>query len=536
MRRGVQSAQIAEEARMDARTLRVTLSACIAAWLAACSATPPRADDKPVAEAVAPVAQTPATDYVAVEEGTHPAGESGFRLLTKPSNALMSRLALADQAAQAIDLQSFIFNDDATGRLVAHHLLDAADRGVRVRLLVDAMDSRDPDLFDALDAHRNIEVRLFNPFGSRDPGKLATLGQMLMEFQRLNRRMHNKSFIVDNRIAIVGGRNIGDEYFDADGDSNFRDLDLLAIGPVVRNASNAFDTYWNDETAVPANAFGSKYDGPQGLATLRARLDKNERRFERSDYAQAVVAELPHGATEVRPGDWFWGPAELVADAPGKVEARGDQPALRIGPRLQQVLEAAQSEVLITSPYFVPGESELAQLAGLVKHGAHVSVLTNSLASTDHATVHAAYSQRRHALLDGGVRLFELRPRPEQAPSAAAATSGGDVALHAKSFVVDRRYVFVGSLNLDPRSKLLNTEMGVIVDNPALAAAIADYFASATAPANAYEVVRDKDSGHLRWVTEDDGRRVELTHEPDAGLRARIKVLLGKLLPIDNLM
>lgn len=520
---------------MEARSVRLILAGWLVAALAACASSPPRVD-KPVSEAVVPAVDTPATKYVAAEERSQTPGHSGFRLLTLPTNALMSRIALADQAARAIDVQTFLFNDDATGRLVADRLLDAADRGVRVRLLVDAFYSPEPDLLDALDAHTNIEVRLFNPFGSRDPGVLSTLGQMLLEFRRLNRRMHNKSFIVDNRVAIIGGRNIGDEYFDASGESNFRDLDLLAIGPVVRDASRAFDDYWNDEAAVPASAYGSRYNDADSLQKLRARLDTNLRQFVQSDYAEAIVAELPHGATQVRPGAWFWGPAELVSDQPEKVEARDDQPGLRIGSRLRQVLDAAQSEVVMTTPYFVPGEAEIQHLLGLVRRGVEVSVLTNSLASTDHATAHGAYSERRRPLVEGGVRLFELKPRPGQAPSEAREASGGDVSLHAKSFVVDRRYVFVGSLNMDQRSKLLNTEMGVIVDNAALAAAVADYFASATSPANAYEVVIESPGSPLRWATDDNGQRVLLEHEPEAGLRRRAKALLAKLLPVDNLM
>jgi putative cardiolipin synthase len=520
---------------MDARPFYLSLATSLLVVLAGCSASPPRVA-KADSVAVAPVADTPATGYVAAEEQAHAADQSGFRLLTKASNALMSRIALADQAAEAIDIQTFLFSDDDTGRLVAKHLLDAADRGVRVRLLVDAIESPDPALFDALDAHPNIEVRLFNPFGTRAPGKLSAIGQMLREFGRLNRRMHNKAFIVDNRVAIVGGRNIGDAYFDASEGSNFRDLDLLAIGPVVRDASVAFDAYWNGETAVPTSAYGSRHDHPEGLAALRARLDKSMRKFEQSDYADAIVAELPHGATEVKPGAWFWGRAELVADQPEKVESNVDLPALRIGPRLHEILDAAQSEVIMTTPYFVPGEADIAQLLGLVRRGAKVSVLTNSLASTDHALVHGAYAERRHALLEGGIHLFEVKPRPTQAPSAAAQTSGGDIALHAKSFVVDRRYVFIGSLNMDQRSKLLNTEMGLIVDNAELAQAVALYFQTATAPANAYEVVIEPGGSNLRWETEDNGKRVELTHEPGAGLGRHVKSLLARMLPVDNLL
>ena len=520
---------------MDASALRRGVAAvalCLAPLCAA--ATPPV--EKPVTEAAVPVTDTPATEYVVAEQAAHPPGESGLRLLTRANNALMSRVALADQAARSIDLQTFLFNDDATGRLVADRLLDAADRGVRVRLLVDALDAPGPALLDALDAHENIEVRLFNPFRNRDPGRLSAMRQMLLDFHRLNRRMHNKSFIVDNQVAVIGGRNIGDEYFDASADSDYRDLDLIAIGPVVRDASRYFDAYWNGDAAVPLTAYPGKDHGRRALAELRGRLDTSARKFAESDYAQAMVAELPHGATEVRKGEWFWGPAELVADQPEKIAADGDQPALRIGPRLRQLLDAATQEVVMTTPYFVPGKPDIAQLLGLVARGVKVGVLTNSLASTDHATVHAAYSERRRALLEGGVRLFELRPRPESAPSAAIAESGANVALHAKSFVVDRRYVFIGSLNMDQRSKLLNTEMGVIVDNPALASAVADFFAASTTPANAYEVRIDKPGADLVWVTEDHGQPVRIKHEPEAGLRRRAKVLITRLLPVDNLL
>jgi putative cardiolipin synthase len=513
---------------------RAALAAALLVLVAACG-TLRHEVAKPVSEAVPPTVDSPATAYVAAEEVAHPPGQSGFRLLTLATNALMSRIALADQAARTIDLQTFLFNDDPTGLLVAEHLLQAADRGVRVRLLVDAIDTP-PALFDALDAHPGIEVRLFNPFNTRDPGKLSSVAQMLFEFRRLNRRMHNKSFIVDNQVAVIGGRNIGDEYFDADPAANFRDLDLLAIGPVVRDASRSFDQYWNDETNLPAQAWRSKDDPAAALAKLRERLARNVRRFEQSDYAQAVVAELPHGATEVRPGEWFWGPAELVADAPEKAELAEDQPALRIGPRLQQVIAGAQHDVIMTTPYFVPGDADVARLLALVKRGVHVSVLTNSLASTDHATVHAAYSERRRTLLEGGVRLFELKPRPAVAPSTALAGNDAEVALHAKSFVVDGRHVFVGSLNLDQRSKLLNTEMGVIVDHAGLGEAVTKYFVAATAPNNAYEVKVDSPGAPMRWVTEENGQIVALTHEPEAGLKRRLKVILTRLLPIDNLL
>jgi putative cardiolipin synthase len=517
------------------------LSPLLAASLA--FAAPPPVDvatpssrpaDTSASAAPATTSPSPAGDTEAAV-AAQPTGHSGFRLLSRSTNALMSRLALADQAKETIELQTYIFNDDDTGRLVADRLLKAADRGVAVRLLLDAFESPDPQVFDALDAHANVEVRLFNPFRLRDPGTLSTLGQMLLEFSRLNRRMHNKSFIVDGRVAIIGGRNIGDEYFDAADGANFRDLDLLAIGPVVGDARRAFDVYWNDEASVPLHAFGDERRETEDLDDLREDIAESLREFSESDYAEAVVAELPDGPTAARAGEWFWGPAEMVADHPDKGEAGGDQPGLRIGPRLRQVLDAARTEVLMSTPYFVPGEDDIAHLVGLVRRGVDVAVLTNSLDSTDHASVHGAYAERRRPLLEGGVRLFEMRLRPERAPSPAVAANDANVALHAKSFVVDRRYVFIGSLNMDQRSKLLNTEMGLIVDNAELGAAVARWFEGATTPAAAYQVGLD-DDGALRWISEEDGERVIHTREPEGGVGRRAGAALSRLLPVDHLL
>jgi putative cardiolipin synthase len=517
--------------------MRRSLVLLAALALTACTGLPV-ARHKPVSQAVAPVA-TPALGHVRTEAAAQPADHSGFRLLTLGTNALMSRIALADRAAKSIDLQTFLFEDDATGRLLADHLLGAADRGVRVRLLLDVgFESGDAAFFDALDAHENIEVRLFNPFSSRNPGKLARWAQLLLEFRRLNRRMHNKAYIVDNTVAIVGGRNIGDAYFDASAEDNLRDLDLLAIGPVVPAASRSFDTYWNDEAALPNSAWGGADDAAAALVALRPALKHDARTFAESDYAQAVLAELPHGPTEARPGEWIWGRATVVADPPEAIDADRDERGLRIGAQVKQAFDASQSELLLLTPYFVPSREELARFATLEARGVSVRVLTNSLASTNHAIVHAGYSQRRRALLARGVELFEYRPRPAQRRTPALAGSAGEITMHAKSFVIDRRYTFVGSLNLDPRSQLLNTEMGIIVDSPELADALARYFAAATRPTNAYRVAIDPDAPGqpLRWHAEVDGRAVVYTREPEAGLKSRLKTWLGKVLPIDGLL
>jgi putative cardiolipin synthase len=514
------------------------LPALLAALLLTACTGVPTVRDKPVSTAIAPAPVTPGSRYVQAQTAERPADQSGFRLLTLGTNALMSRVALVDQAARSIDLQTFLFADDATGRLLADRLLAAADRGVRVRLLLDVgFAPDDASLFDSLDAHPQIEVRLFNPFASRDPNKLARWAQMLLEFRRLNRRMHNKALVVDNTVAVVGGRNVGDEYFDAAQD-NLRDLDLLAIGPVVPQVSRAFDTYWNDPAALPNSAWGGVDDAAVALQALRPRLKRDARRFAQSDYAQAVLAELPHGATEVRPGEWFWGPATVVADPPRAIDADHDDAGLRIGAQVAQAFDAAASELLLISPYFVPSREERDRFAALERRGVAVRVLTNSLASQNHALAHAGYAQRRRDVLAAGVELFEYKPRPATTGSPTLDDSAGPMTMHAKTFVVDRRYTFVGSLNLDPRSQLLNTEMGIVVDSAPLADAVARYFAAATQPANAYRVefASPGRGGPLRWRTQQDGQPVVLKHEPEAGLGRRLKVLIGRLLPIDGLL
>ena len=494
----------------------------------------------PTAIAVKGAAVTP-KEAAVVAQVANPSDASGFRLMTLSTNALLSRVSLADQAEHSIDLQYYIFKNDATGRLIALHLLQAADRGVHVRILLDDLNLVDEvRMFNALDSHPNIEVRLFNPYHSPRPSMMSRIAQHLLEFRRLNRRMHNKAFIVDNNVAVIGGRNIGDEYFDAKVDNNFRDLDVLAIGPVVPAATRSFEAYWGSNAAHPVTEYASKTDPAIDLVGLRTNLEKNARNFDDSAYKQAAADDLPNGASADRPGNWFWGPATLVADQPEKIETGPERTDLRIGPELKTLIQNAQSEVLLMSPYFVPSKQDETNFIALAQAGIAFKVLTNSLASTDELAVHEGYSDHRHALLKGGVQLFELKPAAGVKMTATDIGTSSGVSLHAKSFVVDRRYVYIGSLNMDQRSKLLNTEMGVVVDSPLLAKAVAEFFNTATLPANAYQVVLGAPDGShpsdLHWHASKDGKDVDYDSEPDAPMHRRIDVMLLKLLPIDALL
>ncbi|WP_040673409.1 MULTISPECIES: phospholipase D-like domain-containing protein [Rhodanobacter] len=517
--------------------IKVVGSTMLGLALAACS--PPAPVVKPVSTALPPAMGTPAARYVHGEADRH-RDQSGFRLLMRSTNALMSRVALADHAQRSLDLQYYIFDNDATGRLMAQRLLAAADRGVRVRLLVDDINaSQAIDLFDALDTHPNIEVRLFNPFATKSPSLLSKATQFLLDTHRLNRRMHNKSFIADGNVAIVGGRNIGDAYFDAGEDTNFRDLDLVAIGPVVNQASHAFDEYWNCDAAYPVKAFHGKHADHYDLAKLRIELAHDARAFAQSDYAQATLDNLPHGASADRPGNWFWGPATLVADQPSKIEAGPDQPQLRIGPDIEAMTDAAQHELLLISPYFIPGERGTAYLEALARRGVKVKVLTNSLASNDEPIVYSGYSRYRRPLLESGVQLFELQPAAgAPQPATSGGTSSG-VSLHAKAIVVDRQKVFIGSMNMDARSKLLNTEMGIIVDCPPLAAAVTEFFDTATLPEYAYHLSLKVDGsaqGVMQWQATEHGKPVTYDHDPGVTTSRRVEVQMLKLLPLESLL
>ncbi len=418
--------------------------------------------------ALPPVADTPSTRYVASETNAH--GEaSGFRALISNTNALMSRIVLIDHAEHSLDLQYYIFDNDATGRLVAQRIVAAADRGVRVRILLDDLDitgQGQDNVLDALDAHPNIEVRLFNPFHIRSRSIFSKMGQFVVDGKRLNRRMHNKAFIVDGMQAVIGGRNIGDAYFDAGDQIHFRDLDVLAIGPVVPKISAMFDGYWNSQMSYPVTAYTSIHASAEDLAHLRVALAHDARAFAESDYAQALSETLPNGPSADRKGYWFWGPAKFIADNPDKADPDRDGETRPMGSQLRQMLDGAQSEALLISPYFIPGENGVKHLAEMAGRGVTIKVLTNALAATDEPEVHARYAHYRIPLLEAGIDLFELRPAPgKPPPTDAHGTSSGE-SLHAKSMIVDKRTVFVGSMNLDPRSRKLNTEMGVIVDCP----------------------------------------------------------------------
>jgi phosphatidylserine/phosphatidylglycerophosphate/cardiolipin synthase-like enzyme len=481
----------------------------------------PRSIERPHSTALSDTSNTRLGRALAQLVKANP-GRTGIHALDNARDAFAARVVLARAADRSLDVQYYIWHHDTSGSLLAHELWQAAERGVRVRLLLDDNDTRGADeAIAALDAHPNIEVRLFNPYANRG----FRLVELATDFARLNRRMHNKSFTADNQAAIVGGRNVGDEYFGAESAVAFADLDVLAIGAVVPEVSAAFDAYWNSESAYPAAS----------LIAAGGRLpplEKIEDRPEAARYLEAVratplVRVLLSGNLPLD-----WAQARLVQDDPAKVRQPPERTELHLLPRLEAAMGKPTREMDLVSPYFVPTQDGTAALGTLAQSGVRVRVLTNSLAATDVSPVHAGYAKYREALLRAGVRLYELRPLVDKSEvkDKDRAAGSSDASLHAKTFALDRSRIFIGSFNFDPRSARLNTEMGIVVESGALAARLSQAF-DREIPNIAYEV-RLASEGGLEWI-EGSARH---TSEPGAGLMKRLWIGFLSILPIEWLL
>lgn len=523
--------------RRPAAWLLHAIAALLLAVLAGCAV--PRADvPRPPSAAWAQPQDTALGRAYAAPLAQRP-GESGLYALPSGLEALTLRAALADAAQRTLDLQYYILRADTSTELLMARVWRAAQRGVRVRLLVDDLDALGKDLDLATFASfPNIEVRVFNPFSVRGSFGISHLLEVIGHGPRLNRRMHNKLWIADNAMAVVGGRNLGDEYFDASGSVNFNDLDVLAAGPVVPQASASFDAYWNSEWAVPIQAFVRQPPGDAQRDEFARGLQERLTGFRDTDYGRAVRdtglgRALRKGALPLT-----LAPAQAVADPPSKVAVHdGAEPVPALfSQRVRPLVAAAHRELILISPYFIPTDAGIAGMAALVQRGVRVRILTNSLASADTVPLaHAGYSRKRGRLLDAGVELHEMRPDADEAATRRPIQPSLGAYMHTKAIVVDRRHVLVGSMNLDPRSRLTNTEVGLLIDSPAFGAGLGRLFDDAVQPARAFRVTRREgppDAVLLRWTTEDEGRPAEFDTEPLAGWWKRaLSVLLQTLAP-----
>jgi putative cardiolipin synthase len=493
--------------------------------LGGCAHLPERV---PVADefALAPAIDGALAQRVAPAEARH-AGQSGFRLVGTGTEAYALRAYSAQAASGSLDIQTYIWHADLTGKLLARQALLAADRGVRVRILVDDLDARAKNEgLAALDAHPRMEVRLYNPMASRS-GSLRMAGEFGTNFKRLNHRMHNKSWIADNRIALVGGRNLGDEYFGAHDGTNFVDLDFLMVGPVVRDASANFDRFWNSPSNYPIAQLAPAAVTDAALARLRIVLELAQAELTAGPYAQVLredpeVQALLDGGTRLH---WAtqW---RFVSDDPMKARLPLSERSAVLK-LLLPAMHQARSELRLISPYFVPGPLGTEQLVAVRKSGVAVDVLTNSLAANDVAAVHGGYMRSRPTLLRNDITMWELKPTGSPDSRFSLSGSSGS-SLHTKAMITDDAAVFVGSYNLDPRSTSLNTEQGVLVTHPALAAELTDIFEREIQGNRAWKVSLQDD--RLAWS---DGTQT-VHEEPGATTSQRFQAWLMKVLPVQS--
>lgn len=506
----------------------VFVVAALASLIAGCASLP-SLEPRIATSAPTDTSDTRLGRSVAAGVAAHP-GKTGIHPLPRPHDAFATRVLLAAAAEKSLDAQYFIWHGDQVGTLLFEALWRAAERGVRVRLLLDDLNTGglDPTIA-VLDAHPNIEVRLYNPLVERN----ARLLNFLTDFSRVNRRMHNKSFTADNRVSVVGGRNIGNEYFAAGSGVVFADLDVIAVGAAVPEVSKAFDLYWNSDSAYPAARFAGAPE-PDGAAGLEARFAATRADPDAVAYAEAVrsapiVPELLGGRLALE-----WTEARVVYDDPAKTLDEDDRTDVLLFPQLVQTMGRAQKTVDLVSPYFVPGDEGTAALVALAGRGVKLRVLTNSLASAEANFVHAGYAKRREDLLRAGVRLYELKPtaarqaRDEKVKLGSSASTG----LHAKTFAVDRRSIFVGSFNFDLRSARLNTEMGLVIASPNLAGQLAERF-DVDAPRSAYEVRLGPDGSSLEWIERTAAGETRHDTEPETTWWQRRSVDFYSILPID---
>src|SRR5450432_4207548 len=428
---------------------------------------------------------------------------SGIRLLSSGEAALASLIALADRAERTLDIQYYIIHQDDSARLLLHHVRLAADRGVRVRLLVDDLNTAGEDRrFLHLGEHVNVEVRVFNPFPG---GRFAMWTRFLAsasDMRRINHRMHNKLFVADNALAVTGGRNIGNEYFARDPRSNFIDLDVVAAGAIVAELSASFDAFWNSKYAYPIASVASPVSAePASPPLLEAGAAAN---------SNWLAAELDSGTVQLT-----WVPATVLADRPAKI-ASESSPAeeVTIANNLEALMRSATQELLVISPYFVPGKDGVALFAKLVDQGVHVRVLTNSLASTDSPLVDTGYARYRVALLKSGVELSEVRPKLGQKRARFHPFRSSNASLHAKALVIDQKTVFIGSMNMDARSAHTNSELGLVMRSAEIARQVTSLLDDISADGS-YRLQLIDHSDQIEWSSGESGSEKTWYTDPE---------------------
>ena len=464
-------------------------------------------------------------------------GKSGFRIFEKGSHSLMARLALVRLAEKSIDMQYYGIGDDATAHLMMKSLLQAAERGVRVRLLIDSFTITEmKESLIVLENVPRIEVRVFNPMTTRDQSLISRVQGWFSDIHYVNKRMHNKAFIADNQIALVGGRNVSNAYFEADEELDFKDLDVLTAGPITNNISESFDAYWNNKNAFPIGMVHKSSGDTKAREEIIRQIDADwTTGFNDPRRQMQLVAPL-RDVLKNPDMALTWAVADLAVDDPSKVDTPRDENESDPLNKLLSLLQHAQTEFLVISAYFVPLDSGVKWLTGLEQKGMDVKILTNSLASTDVVAVHSGYEPYRKDLLKGGVDLYELMPvngkKSEQ--RLIGRSQPPRAGLHSKVYVIDQKYTVIGSFNLDPRSVELNTEMAVIIDSPEIAARMKRLFERSTAPETSYRLALTPDDD-IVWNCIEKGKTIHYKTEPHAGFWRNIQNKISHVIPDDQL-
>ncbi len=462
--------------------------------------------------------------------------QSGFYLLSDNTDAFVARFALATIAKKTLDIQYYIMHNDASGQYLAYAILSAADRGVHVRILVDDINLSGRDSrFKMLSQHENIEIRIFNPLSNRNWFRNI---ELIVNLDRAGRRMHNKAFVADNSSAIIGGRNIGDEYFDARHGLNFIDLDLLTVGPIVSDITKSFNTFWDSRWATPVEHIHKTKVVKNQLSNIRNKLKDKWHRAKNTQYFQSLKqADLTQKIIN-KQVPFIWADARLFYDHPEKLNKNRPEKITHIGPQVIPYFERAKKELLIATPYFVPGDGGVRWFDNKQRQGVIIKILTNSLATTDVIAVHAGYKKYRPQLLKCDIHLFELKStaHPSMLNKKNRLKGSSNASLHAKYMVVDQRYVFIGSANLDPRSGNLNTEIGIMVDSKELAQQATQLFDRTTSLENSYQITLNNTDNKITWITQENGNEICYTQEPKAGIIRKLGVFILSLLPIESLL
>lgn len=479
--------------------------------------------------ALAPSTEGPLAGYVAQLHLTET--QSGYRLVQSNNDALALQLRTAQLATRSLDLAYYMWLNDASGRLLASELLRAADRGVRVRVLVDDSYVRklDQDLA-ALDQHPLLELRVYNPYRTRG-SRIGNVFEFVFSGFRPNHRMHNKAWIADGHVVIVGGRNVGDEYFGVNEGFNFRDLGVLLLGQAAVQGSSSFDDYWNSPIVIPLAQITEGKPAGISLSQAQAALE-NDRSQTLADpvFRNALDADTLRNEGRGEAGRMIGDQARLLVDPPDKWQQRDDV-LIGVAAELHQLIDTAEHEVILVSPYFVPGGKGLRWLRQLRARGIRIRVLTNSLNATDVAAVHGGYARYRHALLRAGIEINELK-RTTIGRRESSFRGSSRASLHTKAVIVDGRKAFVGSFNLDPRSTWINTEMGALIDDARFAEQVRRDFEHNLAPEFSYSLSLEQ--RHLVWTDVEDGKLRRQFFEPTSSWSRRIIAFLARVLPVEQ--